>query len=786
MGDAEADEGNVEAAIIEASRYKAGNVMIKLDYNRQSLDGNTAEENKAAVFRAVYEAKGWKVIELRWGRRLRAAFSEEQSGAAGPLFEKVMNALTEPEYQYLLTRDGAAIKSALLHADILKRAGISGAEIDVLNQYLRGITDKDFYTLYINLGGHDIRDIYAAQREAHAQKDVPTLILLHTIKGWGSKALMGRLGNHSQLLKPDELKESLKDFGVSPKDPFKGFSPKSREGQLLARARKKYRVFDKALKKQIIDNQWDFICALEELAHDAGGFPSRIDPAFLRLRGARNVSTQDAFGEIMAKMMKLIDTPDEELSPQDRVWKLLAVRFVFVGPDVLSSTGLAQAMKGQVYGPERDVSPIIPSEAVEKQSWLGRVLRMSIKEDASVSMGLAFGMTWRYFGVLTFPVVAIYDMFFSRAMDQLRVGQYTLAKLILWGSPSGSALFREGAQHQSVAEILYFLGLQNTIVWSPGFADELDIILGDTYRRMAELDDEGRNLVYIRGSTVPLDRSLLFSNLARQKVYRDLLAKHPLQTDLKQPEGNLSSEEEEAYFEKLDQAEKEWKEKIIRTKWEEEVRQGGYTLVDPSNDPDYDTAHAVQIVTTGVLIEQALKAAEALRNQEHPIFAKVIVVTSPSLLVGTLGRKNGYYKHFKTLIPKSERHIPIVTAIDAAPEVLEGVAKIWGTRTESLGIRQNGTATATLQEMLHHHSIDDLAMADSARLLQTERDRDNEDQKPTSTTSAAPKKTISLADLNLRLSRSKPLEFIITMLSAFKLIFHHSIKPSLRDLSKAA
>jgi pyruvate dehydrogenase E1 component len=79
MGDAELDEGNVFEALLEGWKHDVRNLWWVIDYNRQSLDGVVHDylfQRIADFFGSV----GWKVIEIKYGKLLEAAF--RKPGAA--------------------------------------------------------------------------------------------------------------------------------------------------------------------------------------------------------------------------------------------------------------------------------------------------------------------------------------------------------------------------------------------------------------------------------------------------------------------------------------------------------------------------------------------------------------------------------------------------------------------------------------------------------------------------------------------------------------------------------
>ncbi len=75
MGDAELDEGNVYECLQEGWKHDLRNVWWIIDYNRQSLDGIIHEGLWERVEK-IFEAFGWQVVRVKYGRLQRAAFAE--------------------------------------------------------------------------------------------------------------------------------------------------------------------------------------------------------------------------------------------------------------------------------------------------------------------------------------------------------------------------------------------------------------------------------------------------------------------------------------------------------------------------------------------------------------------------------------------------------------------------------------------------------------------------------------------------------------------------------------
>src|SRR3984893_5042271 len=73
-GDAELDEGNIFEALLEGWKHDVRNLWWVVDYNRQSLDAVVSDRLFGRID-ALFEMFGWRVVTLKYGRLLEAAFA---------------------------------------------------------------------------------------------------------------------------------------------------------------------------------------------------------------------------------------------------------------------------------------------------------------------------------------------------------------------------------------------------------------------------------------------------------------------------------------------------------------------------------------------------------------------------------------------------------------------------------------------------------------------------------------------------------------------------------------
>ena len=73
VGDAELDEGNIYEAMLEGWKHDVRNVWWIIDYNRQSLDAVVTDRLFGRIDE-LFRTMGWRVVTLKYGERLEAAF----------------------------------------------------------------------------------------------------------------------------------------------------------------------------------------------------------------------------------------------------------------------------------------------------------------------------------------------------------------------------------------------------------------------------------------------------------------------------------------------------------------------------------------------------------------------------------------------------------------------------------------------------------------------------------------------------------------------------------------
>ena len=446
VGDAELDEGNIYEALIEGTKHDVRNLWWVLDYNRQSLDAVSADK-MFERFDDIFRACGWRVVELKYGKRLAAELAKDK--ALKGWFDSLPNAdLSALHYQ-----GGAAIR-ARLEKDL-------GS-----TKFLKANDDAALLSLFSDLGGHCMESLVQAFDDASAD-DTPTLFIAWTIKGHGLP-FAGHKDNHSGLMNPTQmaaLREAMNVREGQEWEPLEGLGDNARPGveALIDRAR-------------IARNKRQRI------------FGSVAIPAIPAPKGDEQ-STQAAFGRILLDLAKSGDP--------------LADRILTTSPDVTVSTNLGGFVNQRgLYRRDGIADVFAAAKIASAQKWAshnqGQHIELGIAENNLFLMLAAAGLSGDMFGTRLFPIGTLYDPFIARGLDALNYACYQDARFLLVATPSGVTLGPEGGAHQSINPPLIALGQPGLRHYEPAFADELAAMIEEAFRL---IDDPAGESTYLRLST---------------------------------------------------------------------------------------------------------------------------------------------------------------------------------------------------------------------------------------------------------------------------------------------
>jgi len=447
VGDAELDEGNVYEALIEAYKHDIRGLWWIVDYNRQSLDATSADR-MFERFDEIFKSCGWRVVELRWGKRLSAVLKTH------PRLSEWLEQLPNAELSALHYEGGSAWR-ARLETDLGKADAA----------FLKEHDDAALTVLFSDLGGHCMATLVEAFDAA--RDDVPTLFIAWTIKGYGLP-FAGHKDNHAGLMNPTQLAALREAMGVTEGrewEPLEGVGSNARPAV-----------------ETLIGNSR---IAREKRPRSFGSVPVPAIPA----PAGDEQSTQAAFGRILLDLSKAGGP--------------LADRIVTTSPDVTVSTNLGAWVNQRGLFRKSDKADVFAmAKIASAQKWSGtnngEHIELGIAENNLFLMLAAAGLAGDLFGTRLFPIGTLYDPFIARGLDALNYACYQDARFILVATPSGITLGPEGGAHQSINPPLIALGQPGLRHYEPAFADELAAMLEQAFRL---IDDPNGESTYFRLST---------------------------------------------------------------------------------------------------------------------------------------------------------------------------------------------------------------------------------------------------------------------------------------------
>ncbi len=456
LGDAELDEGSVWEAIAEPLAGDTDNVLWVVDLNRQSLD-RVIPGIRVQVWREMFQANGWRVIDAKYGKKLQAAYAEP----GGDLLRQCIDDMPNEVYQRLLRLGPEPLR------EWLPRTSSSPADMEkLIGQW----NDTELQDLFRNLGGHD----FAELRDAFNQIDGgsgPAVLFAYTLKGWELPSV-GDPQNHSVTLNADQMEEFRLRLEMPADDPISKFDADSAAGKLC-------------------------IETGERLAlgthRDLDALDLEIPTSFGRSYSG-NMSTQQIFGLVLTDLSRNIPN--------------VAERVVSVSPDVASSTNLGGWINrvGVWAKEEREALP--EEEIVRALQWVespkGQHIELGISENNLFMCLGQLGLTHEMADELLFPIGTVYDPFIRRGLDALVYSVYSGSRFLLVATPSGVTLGPEGGAHQSLITPSIGIEMPDLAFYEPCFGQELEWIILSSLEKI-RLREES---VYLRLTSKRIDQSL--------------------------------------------------------------------------------------------------------------------------------------------------------------------------------------------------------------------------------------------------------------------------------------
>jgi len=459
IGDAELDEGNVWEAVAEGATQGLGNVLWIVDFNRQSLD-RVVPGIRIDQWRTQFNAAGWNVKEVKYGRKLHAQFAKEH----GPALRGWIDEMPNEMYQSLFGLEGPELRERFCE----------NAPQGVISM-LSELDDAAFRELVTDLGGHDIPTLLEALDECDLIEDRPTVIFAYTVKGWGLP-IAGNPRNHSALLSSDQIDLLRQMSGLDASNEWERFSPESAEGKLC-------KLREEAMRRT------------PHLPPASISIPTET----ISTSPSRTISTQETFGRVLVNLSRI-----SEVSPY----------IVSTAPDVATSTNLAGFInRVGVFSPEERRSWSIDPVLRWDEGPGGQHIELGISEMNLFLLLGQLGLAWDLSGQPLIGIGTVYDPFVLRGLDAFIYSVYSGARFLVAGTPSGISLAPEGGAHQSTITPSVGLELPGVIYVEPAYAVALDWLMCDAVASLGSNNASGNMIseelssFYFRLSTRPIDQS---------------------------------------------------------------------------------------------------------------------------------------------------------------------------------------------------------------------------------------------------------------------------------------
>ena len=450
VGDGESDEPETLGAISLAGREKLDNLTWVVNCNLQRLDGPVRGNGKIVQeLEAQFRGAGWNVIKVLWGSYWDKLLAKDKDG----ILKKRMLEVVDGEFQNYKAKDGAYVREHFF------------GKYPELTAMVEKMSDDDIWRL--NRGGHDPHKVFTAYDSAVNHKGQPTVILAHTVKGYGMGAA-GQAQNrtHSQKKLSEEEMISYKDrFNIPLSDEDAGaakyYRPEEgspeREYMLAKR---------KALGGSIPVRK---ITAAPLEVPDLSIFQAILDGS-----GDREMSTTMAFVRLLTmltrdkKMGKYVVpiVPDEA--------RTFGMEGMFRQLGIFSSVG-------QLYDPQ-DKEQVM----FYKEDKTGQILEEGITEAGAFSSWIAAATAYSAHSVNMVPFYIYYSMFgFQRIGDLAWAAGDCRARGFLIGATAGrTTLAGEGLQHQDGHGMVQAGLIPNCISYDPTYAYEMAVIVHEGMKRM--------------------------------------------------------------------------------------------------------------------------------------------------------------------------------------------------------------------------------------------------------------------------------------------------------------
>jgi len=460
VGDGECDEPETLGSISKAGREGLDNLIFVVNCNLQRLDGPVRGNGKIIQeLEGVFRGAGWNVIKVVWGRMWDPLFEKDDDG----VMQKAMDEVCDGDLQNYVFKGPSYTRKEFF------------GRYPELSKMVENWTDEEL--LKLNRGGHDPYKVYAAYQKAVSQANgKPTVILAHTIKGYGF-GQAGEAQNTAHSLKKldlDTLKDFRDRFAIPLKDdeledvPYYRPAPDSPELVYMKKRRQELGGFYPKRNKDCQPLKIPDLDIFKQILEGSNG---------------REISTTMAFVRILTALVK-----------DKRIGK----RVVPIVPDEARTFGMEGMFRqlgiytseGQKYVPQ-DREQIMYYREDKK----GQILQEGINEDGAMATWMAAATSYSTNNFPLIPFYVFYSMFgFQRVGDLAWASGDIQARGFLIGGTAGRTTINgEGLQHQDGHSHVLANTIPNCRAYDPAFGYEMAVVIR---QGMKEMFEDNQNVFY--------------------------------------------------------------------------------------------------------------------------------------------------------------------------------------------------------------------------------------------------------------------------------------------------
>jgi pyruvate dehydrogenase E1 component len=466
LGDGEMDEPESRGMLQLAGQQGLDNLTFVINCNLQRLDGPVRGNGKIIQeLEAQFLGAGWNVIKVVWGREWDVLLNADKDRA----LVNLMNTTTDGDYQTFKANDGAFVREHFFGRDPRTKA------------LVEKMTDDEIWAL--KRGGHDYRKLYAAYAAASAHTGQPTVILAHTIKGYGlGSGFAGRNATHQmKKLKGDDLKLLRDSLHIPITDeqidadpylpPYYHPGPDDPAIQYMLDRRRALGGFVPERRETYVPLQLPGEQVYERLAKGSGH---------------QEVATTMALVQLFKDLVK-----DKDIGR--RIVPIIPDEARTFGLDAIFPTAKIFNTLGQNYlAVDRDLL------LSYKESESGQIMHTGINEAGSAAAFQTVGTSYATHGEPLIPFYFYYSMFgFQRTGDQFWSAGDQMTRGFLIGATAGrTTLTGEGLQHADGHSPVLAATMPHVVHYDPAYGYEIRHIVRDGLQRMYGDDGRDPNVIY--------------------------------------------------------------------------------------------------------------------------------------------------------------------------------------------------------------------------------------------------------------------------------------------------